>query len=342
MEWKNEPQYLQFDHLQVKLAVLNHLIYERAVLMLPTDFETCTTAEKRLACLAEYEIPAYMGGYIERLNISEEDEIYFDVTDNAWDGEDARFFVQEISLREARQFPHLRKIHFEGMTDNAKAIAKALKPLDISVTAATPKASAGKTVPLALTLALFVLCSALGGWLLLERVQSLYTPLPEEEPSTVTVIPQPIERHLIHGVLVEHDPNTGKMRLKDTEGHLYCDWLPIVESVNASYFLVSFTEGVYGLFDLKTKSFIALPQYHYASTCLCMKDGELLPESAVLFSTNAKDWYMITTDYKAPTAVDTHRISDFSGGVLVDCSPETPEAYSYMAALTELERKGGE
>lgn len=342
MNGKHESQNLQFDHLAVKLAVLHHLIYVRDILPLPAEFEACTTEQERLTCLAEYDIPSYMGGYVQRLDISREDELYDAIAPDGWSGEDARFFVQEISLREAKQFPHLREIRFDGMTNNGKAIAKTLKPLDIFVTETDPNAKPEKTVPLVLTIALFVLCSVLGGWLLTAQVQAHNPPVPEEEVTVERVIPKPIERHLIYDVLVEHDPNIDRMRLLDKEGHPYCNWLPWVKCVNAHYFLVALSESVYGLFDIETKDFIALPQYRYVSSCMLTKDGQLLPQSGILVSNNGKAWYLITSDYTETTPVDMQQISDTSGAFIVDCSAETPVAYSVLDVLETLEPKGGE
>lgn len=116
--------YLQFDHFNFKLAILQELMYEQEILL--PKFRVYDFCEKEYPSIDPedfYESPIpEVQKYFEELAIpksyaKEVRSLFFDGGNDIyaqliplWDGEDDQFDLDAVSERELAQFPNLKTI----------------------------------------------------------------------------------------------------------------------------------------------------------------------------------------------------------------------------------------
>lgn len=194
---------LHFDNINFKLAVLQQLIFEKKLFSPEYDFgdfyemaydddaDYEEEYEKYCARALQYftylSVPSEYAESITRIDASIDDDIYYEICPE-WDGDD-RFYINEISEREAIQFPKLRDITFWYMSDCVEELKKQLKPLKIKVNTARPNGE--KTVSLwssaALLLLPAILCGLLAGLFFAQRYGDI----------EVTVSNEPLEENTL-------------------------------------------------------------------------------------------------------------------------------------------------
>lgn len=155
---ETEPA-LVFDHLPFKLAVVQQLMYDQALLGEPyrggdqyferyTDAEEASEEEsiRRLEPYIErgtqyfrdLRIPASLADRIRELYVGDDLEIYYQINPQCLDFdeyfEDGRDFdITEISEEELRQFPRLTRITFNRYRDPPEALVRKLRERGIEV-----------------------------------------------------------------------------------------------------------------------------------------------------------------------------------------------------------------
>lgn len=154
--------YLEFDSFPFKLAVTQVLMYDLRLLGEPyrggddymeryaDDLETVSdevSIQRLLPHIEEAEayfkalkIPAALAGYIERLYVGEELDIYYQINPQWGDFdeyfEDGKAFdVTEVTEREIKQFPNLKEFFFNMYNDPPEELLRQLSRWGIHTTA---------------------------------------------------------------------------------------------------------------------------------------------------------------------------------------------------------------
>ena len=112
---------LEFDNFNFKLAVIQELMYNRQLLKPCFDIydyleykkskaspDTEKNIKAAMTFFAELPIPASMAGEVTEIVMDGGNEIYGNIAP-LWDGEDGRFDLNNLTLRELQQFTHLKR-----------------------------------------------------------------------------------------------------------------------------------------------------------------------------------------------------------------------------------------
>ena len=134
-----EEPILEFDNFNFKLCIIQELMYEKNVLSPEFDvYEFSEEYEKRKINIDEegygpiqevidwfkkLEIPCSLASYIKEIEMDGGNDIYSQIIP-FWDGEDDYFDVNDISEREIKQFPNLKKMTIFPSKDNSILIDK--------------------------------------------------------------------------------------------------------------------------------------------------------------------------------------------------------------------------
>lgn len=186
---------LRFDNLNFKLAVLQHLIFEKKVFSPNYDFgdfeemyyqedlsmEECDEAVEQyvqhaLQYFTYLNVPADLAKHVTELQIDAGDDIYYEINPE-WCGEDGMFDVDKISDREISQFPKLKRISFWYMSNNVEELKKQLKAHKVKVELGAKEIGRGNRTRVSLVAACLCLIIAtmgvggISGKLFLNRYQ---------------------------------------------------------------------------------------------------------------------------------------------------------------------------
>ena len=97
---------LQFENLNLKLAVIQVLMYD--LNLLKPRFDSYTVIEPALNFFRELSIPREFAQYVEKIDMDGGNEVYMNIIPQ-WDGEDECFDLNNLTSSEIRQFPNLKK-----------------------------------------------------------------------------------------------------------------------------------------------------------------------------------------------------------------------------------------
>ena len=113
---------LQFENLNLKLAVIQVLMYDLNLLKprfdiygfadehkeLEINTDSYTVIEPALNFFRELSIPREFAQYVEKIDMDGGNEVYMNIIPQ-WDGEDECFDLNNLTSSEIRQFPNLKK-----------------------------------------------------------------------------------------------------------------------------------------------------------------------------------------------------------------------------------------
>lgn len=139
-----EEQCLEFDNFNFKLAVIQELMYVQEVLKPYFDIydyldfkksrantESFRNVKPAVDFFKNLKIPVSLAEKVEHINMDGGNEIYINICP-MWDGEDERFDLTTVSLKELKQFPNLK--HMAIMTANGvDAVQSVARELGIEV-----------------------------------------------------------------------------------------------------------------------------------------------------------------------------------------------------------------
>lgn len=347
MEWETNQGYLQFDNLNFKLAVIQHLAFELEILKVNHglgDFDDYReTFEDYNAALRSYyenaltyyerlQIPAYMASYIDTLFIRIDDDIYLDIYPD-WCGEGGFFKITDISEREAKQFPSLKEITFIDTTSQGSIIKKKLKPLGITVDYSKCKETKHeRQVPLIIAIlvllagvtivsALFVHLHA--GYLFQagdHAAMEVEGEVTEGESSTLSMADAESEGGTESETDADAEKDSGLQQEKEYV-------------LNDKYSFVNKEDGRLLLLDKEVQAYIDLGQYQYAHVIFLYKDDTLLDDRGLLVSEDGAQWSLIMDDYSNPVLVDTEGYDEISYSGMVNISSDTPYYFDLVAGM---------
>lgn len=140
----NEKDYLHFDHLNFKLAIIQVLMYDLYLLKpefniyefaeqnpdIEIDTESETVIQPSLDFFQNLVIPKKFAHYVKEIYMDGGNDLYMNIIPQ-WDGEDEFFDLNEISLSELEQFPNLTKATL--MSSNFEHVQKIFESQNISV-----------------------------------------------------------------------------------------------------------------------------------------------------------------------------------------------------------------
>ena len=122
---KPDEPLLVFKNLNFKLAVVQHLMYDKGLLeprfdahefaaeytrrKIDIDSEGYEPIPEILRWFEKLPVPARLAEYVTELEMDGGDEIYTQICP-FWDGEDNRFSVDSIAESELKQFPRLKRV----------------------------------------------------------------------------------------------------------------------------------------------------------------------------------------------------------------------------------------
>ena len=113
---------LQFENLNLKLAVIQVLMYDLNLLKprfdiygfadehkeLEINTDSYTVIEPALNFFRELSIPREFAQYVEKIDMDGGNKVYMNIIPQ-WDGEDECFDLNNITFSEIRQFPNLKE-----------------------------------------------------------------------------------------------------------------------------------------------------------------------------------------------------------------------------------------
>ena len=119
---QTDQEFLHFDHLNFKLAIIQVLMYEEAVLKpafdifdfaeefsdLDIDTESMEIIQPALDYFEKLQIPKEYVQHVQEIDMDGGNEIYMNLIPQ-WDGEDETFDLNEVSEEELKQFPNLEE-----------------------------------------------------------------------------------------------------------------------------------------------------------------------------------------------------------------------------------------
>ena len=144
---------LQFENLNLKLAVIQVLMYDLNLLKprfdiygfadehkeLEINTDSYTVIEPALNFFRELSIPREFAQYVEKIDMDGGNEVYMNIIPQ-WDGEDECFDLNNLTSSEIRQFPNLKKATIMSSNfDKVKEII--VEQLGVADTAVTLEAS---------------------------------------------------------------------------------------------------------------------------------------------------------------------------------------------------------
>lgn len=131
---ETDEQCLMFDNFNFKLAVIQELMYEQEVLKPYFDIydylkfkkskantESLKNVKPAVDFFKNLKIPLSLAEKVEKITMDGGNEIYMNICP-AWDGEDDRFDLDEVTAEELKQFPNLKKMTV--MSKSIKTIQK--------------------------------------------------------------------------------------------------------------------------------------------------------------------------------------------------------------------------
>ena len=115
-------EFLDFDHLNFKLAIIQVLMYDLEILKpafdiynfaeefseLGIDTESTELIEPALDYFKNLQIPQKYANQVKEIDMDGGNEIYMNLIPQ-WDGEDDSFDLNEVSVEELNQFPNLEE-----------------------------------------------------------------------------------------------------------------------------------------------------------------------------------------------------------------------------------------
>ena len=118
---KSTEEFLHFDNLNFKLAIIQTLMYDLKLLEPSFDIydfanqckdeeidtESYTIIEPALNYFINLPIPKRFASQVETIYMDGGNEVYMNIIPQ-WDGEDGCFDLNEVTLTELRQFPNLK------------------------------------------------------------------------------------------------------------------------------------------------------------------------------------------------------------------------------------------
>lgn len=144
---KPDEPLLVFKNLNFKLAVVQHLMYDKGLLeprfdayefaaeytrrKIDIDSEGYEPIPEILRWFEKLPVPVRLAEYVTELEMDGGDEIYTQICP-FWDGEDNRFSVDSIAESELKQFPKLKRVTL--MSSRPQLIIPLFKRLNIEVT----------------------------------------------------------------------------------------------------------------------------------------------------------------------------------------------------------------
>lgn len=139
-----DEECLEFENFNFKLAVIQELMYEQEVLKPYFDIYDYLAFKKSRANTESYKnvrpavdffknlkIPVSLADKIENIHMDGGNEIYINICP-MWDGEDERFDLTKVSLKELKQFPNLKHMSIMA-TNDAESVQNIGKELGITV-----------------------------------------------------------------------------------------------------------------------------------------------------------------------------------------------------------------
>lgn len=135
----DEGDFLHFDNLNFKLAIIQVLMYDLGILEPyfdiyefaeqyegePIATESEEIIEPALVFFKELRIPKCLAGRVREIYMDGGNEVYMNIIP-LWDGEDDCFDLDAVTLRELKQFPNLRKATiFSSNFDQVKTVFQA-------------------------------------------------------------------------------------------------------------------------------------------------------------------------------------------------------------------------
>ena len=141
---ENEGDILHFDTLNIKLAIIQVLMYDLHLLQPEfnlyafseqyhgekIDTDSDTIIEPVLNFFKEMEIPKKLAPYVEMLYMDGGNDLYMNIIPQ-WDGEDDSFDLNKITLAELQQFPNLKKANL--MSSNFDKVKEVFDVANIEV-----------------------------------------------------------------------------------------------------------------------------------------------------------------------------------------------------------------
>lgn len=308
MRWIEDTTYLQFDHLNVKLAVIQSLAFDAHLLEVEyCDFDDINHMfpfykQDRLHYYEELEIPINLAAYVSELIVKRDNAIYHDI-DYQNEQTDV-FMIDDISIREIAQFPQLKRIQLMDMTTQGNIIAKKLKPFHIDVTYTKKKSLKHHIrIPAFLSIMMLILATALSS--------AIFTKL---HATTFIKVSDKTKR--------ETQKETAKqLQSSKEEPQMSEDY---TFDLNHTYTYIKTIQGQHLLYDKVRDTRIDLSAYSYIEVAFLYDGENVLDESALLVSQDKVSWFMIRDDYQHPQIVNVESDIDVSSMGLINISKEEP------------------
>jgi len=141
---KSTEEFLHFDNLNFKLAIIQTLMYDLKLLEPSFDIydfanqckdeeidtESYTIIEPALNHFRNLPIPKKFASQVETVYMDGGNEVYMNIIPQ-WDGEDGCFDLNEITLSELEQFPNLKQATI--MSSNFDKIKETFDAANIEV-----------------------------------------------------------------------------------------------------------------------------------------------------------------------------------------------------------------
>ena len=139
-----DQEFLHFDHLNFKLAIIQVLMYEEEVLKpvfdifdfaeefsdLDIDTESMEIIQPALDYFEKLQIPKDYAQHVQEIDMDGGNEIYMNLIPQ-WDGEDETFDLNEVSVEELKQFPNLEEATI--MSSNFEQVKAVFEEAGIAV-----------------------------------------------------------------------------------------------------------------------------------------------------------------------------------------------------------------
>lgn len=141
---QTDEEFLDFDHLNFKLAIIQVLMYEEELLKpafdifdfaeefseLDIDTDSMDIIKPALEYFEKLQIPKEFAEHVKVIDMDGGNEIYMNLIPQ-WDGEDESFDLNEVSVEELNQFPNLEEATI--MTSNFDKVKAIFDEVGINV-----------------------------------------------------------------------------------------------------------------------------------------------------------------------------------------------------------------
>lgn len=139
-----DQEFLHFDHLNFKLAIIQVMMYEEEVLNpafdifdfakefsdLDIDTESMEIIQPALDYFEKLQIPKEYAQHVQEIDMDGGNEIYMNLIPQ-WDGEDETFDLNDVSEEELKQFPNLEEATI--MSSNFEQVKAVFEEAGIAV-----------------------------------------------------------------------------------------------------------------------------------------------------------------------------------------------------------------